>query len=248
MAGSGGSVNEVGTGASADVPATASIASTASTASTEALPAEHRWPVVVAMTGALALYGLVDRSLHIVPAWIVVVIVIAGLVPLVVVNPHHLTRQTRWSRALGIAVAAAFAVVTQISIAVLLVALVSGDADGISMLLNAVGMWLVQIIVFGLLFWELDRGGPVARRVEGVSDRAVQHFRFPQQDGSTPTERRWEPSYVDYGYVALTNMMSFSPTDTMPLTHTAKLLMGWQVLTGFAMLALVIARSVNIIG
>ena len=168
--------------------------------------------------------------------------------PLVVVNPHHLTRQTRWTRAIGIGVAAAFAAVTQISIAVLLVALVSGDADGLSMLLNAVAIWLVQVVVFGLLFWELDRGGPVARRVEGIGDDAVQHFRFPQQDGSNPSERRWEPSYVDYGYVALTNMTSFSPTDTMPLTHTAKLLMGWQSLTGFAMLALVIARSVNIIG
>ena len=214
----------------------------------EALPAEHRWPVVVAMTGALVLYGLVDTSLHVVPAWIVVGIVIVGVVPLVVVTPHHLTRQTRWTRAIGIGVAAAFAAVPQISIAGLLVALVSGDADGLSMLLDAGAIWLVQVVVFGLLFWELDRGGPVARRVEGIGDDAVQHFRFPQQDGSNPSERRWEPSYVDYGYVALTNMTSFSPTDTMPLTHTAKLLMGWQSLTGFAMLALVIARSVNIIG
>jgi hypothetical protein len=217
-------------------------------ASREALPAEHRWPVVVAMTGALVLYGVVDKSLHLVPTWVVVAIVVAGLVPLIVVNPHHLTRQTRWTRILGIVVAVAFAAVTQVSIVVLLIALVAGYADGVSMLLNAVAIWLVQVIVFGLLFWELDRGGPVARRVEGLGDHAVQHFRFPQQDGSNPAERRWEPSYVDYGYVALTNMTSFSPTDTMPLTHTAKLLMGWQSLTGFAMLALVIARSVNIIG
>ena len=220
----------------------------ASEATPEALPAEHRWPVVVAMTGALVLYGLVDKSLHLIPTWIVVAIVVAGLVPLVVVNPHRLTRQTRWSRVLGIVVAMAFAAVTQISIVIILVALLAGETDGLSTLLNAGAIWLVQVVVFGLLFWELDRGGPVARRVEGIGDSAVQHFRFPQQDGSNPAERRWEPSFVDYGYVALTNMTSFSPTDTMPLTHVAKLLMGWQALTGFAMLALVIARSVNIIG
>lgn len=215
---------------------------------TEALPAEHRWPVVVAMTVALVLYSLVTQSLHIVPAWIVVPIVVAGLVPLVVVNPHRLTRQSSWSRALGIAVAAVLAAVTQISVFVILAALVSGDADGLTMLLNAVAIWVIQVIVFALIYWELDRGGPVARRVEGIGDLAPQHFRFPQQEGGGSDSSPWEPSFVDYGYVALTNMTSFSPTDTMPLTHPAKLLMGWQSLTGFAMLALVVARSVNIIG
>ncbi len=218
------------------------------TAGAEALPAEHRWPVVVAMAGALTLFVLVDNDLRVVPAWIVAAVVVIGLVPLVVVNPHRLSRQTRWSRRLGILVAAFFAIMAQITVIQILVALVDGGADGLRMLLNAAGIWLVQVVVFALIFWELDRGGPVARRVEGVADDAPRHFRFPQQEEGEDPLHRWEPAFVDYGYVALTNMTSFSPTDAMPLTHTAKLLMGWQSLTGFAMLALVIARSVNILG
>lgn len=214
----------------------------------EALPAEHRWPAIAAVAGALVLYSLVDGTLHIVPAWIVVVLVAAGLLPLVVVNPHRLTRQTRWSRALGIVVAVVFAAMAQISIIRILIALVDGSADGLSTLLNAAAIWLVQVIVFALIFWEVDRGGPVARRVEGVNDGATQHFRFPQQEEGEDPSHRWEPGFVDYAYVALTNMTSFSPTDSMPLSHTAKALMAWQSLTGFAMLALVIARSVNILG
>lgn len=70
-------------------------------------------------------------------------------------------------------------------------------------------------------------------------------FRFPQEDdGPTP----WRPGFVDYLYFALSNMMAFSPTDVMPLTTRAKALMGFQALTGFVLLALVISRAVNILG
>ena len=214
----------------------------------EQLPAEHRWPAVASMALALVLFALVDDRLHVLPKWIVIGVVVAGFLPLIVLNPHRLTRETRWSRTLSIGIASAFALATQICVVEILVALVSGELDGLMVLANAAAIWVIQVIAFGFIFWELDRGGPVARRVEGTGDPDTAHFRFPQQEEGEDPEHRWQPGFIDYGYVALTNMVAFSPTDTMPLTHVAKLLMGWQSITGFAMLALVIARSVNILG
>jgi uncharacterized membrane protein len=57
----------------------------------------------------------------------------------------------------------------------------------------------------------------------------------------------WRPGFIDYLYLSLTNMTAFSPTDTMPLSARAKILMGVQSVCGFILLALVIARSVNIL-
>jgi uncharacterized membrane protein len=98
-----------------------------------------------------------------------------------------------------------------------------------------------------VLFWEIDRGGPYARRFEGVRDEAPMDFRFPQQDGSPGADPRWRPEFFDYLYFSLSSMMAFSPTDVMPLTRRAKALMAYESLTGFVLLALVIARAVNII-
>ena len=71
-------------------------------------------------------------------------------------------------------------------------------------------------------------------------------FRFPQHDGA-PGNKNWEPAFFDYAYFSLSNMMAFSPTDVMPMTTRAKALMGYQAMTGFALLALVISRAVNIL-
>ena len=108
----------------------------------------------------------------------------------------------------------------------------------------AFGWWQ---IAFAVVFWEIDRGGPYARRFEGVRDDAPMDFRFPQEDGSPGLDPRWRPEFFDYLYFSLSSMMAFSPTDVMPLTRRAKALMGYESLTGFVLLALVIARAVNII-
>ena len=111
----------------------------------------------------------------------------------------------------------------------------------------AAGVWATNVIAFAVVFWEIDRGGPFARRFEGVRDDAPMDFRFPQEEGSPGLDPRWRPEFFDYLYFSLNSMMAFSPTDVMPLTRRAKALMGYESLTGFVLLALVIARAVNII-
>ena len=103
-------------------------------------------------------------------------------------------------------------------------------------------MWLTNIITFGLLFWQLDEGGPLVRAERG---RADPDFEFPQDARG---RAGWSPRLSDYLYVSLTNAIAVSPTDTMPLTRRAKGLMAVESLISYAVVILVVARAVNVLG
>ena len=107
-------------------------------------------------------------------------------------------------------------------------------------------MWATNVIVFALWYWELDGGGPV-RRAEGEAPEKNRDFAFIQMTDPEVRARGWHPHFVDYLYVAFTNASAFSPTDTMPLTRRAKLLMALQSGLSIVTLLLVAARAVNIL-
>jgi uncharacterized membrane protein len=109
---------------------------------------------------------------------------------------------------------------------------------GKSLLSGALAIFLTNIIVFGLWYWELDSPGLSGRRKRSADD-----FKFPQ----SPSQH-WNPLFFDYLYLSITNSTAFSPTDTMPLTHAAKLLMSAQALIALITVVLVTARAVNILG
>jgi len=206
---------------------------------------EHRWPVLIAIAGAIALNALMPASVQLVPAWILPAILALLVIPLVVFNPHRLSRETSWSRWLSVGIAALLALVNQVTIVLTIGELLRGSASGPDVLLTTLQVWVTNFIAFGLVYWELDRGGPVARRVVVAVDGSPADFRFVQDEPVAGTP--WKPGFVDYAYFSLSTMMAFSPTDVMPLTHRAKLLMGYQALTGFILLALVISRAVNVL-
>ncbi len=205
---------------------------------------EHRWPAIVAIAVAVVVYALLPVGLEVIPRWIVPVIAGLLLVPVVVLNPHHLSRETAWSRWLSIGLAFVLAIANQVEVVLLVRELVSGSVRAPSVLVTAAQVWATNVIAYGLVYWELDAGGPVARRVAD-GPRSPADFRFPQAD--EPSLRSWKPAFLDYLYFSLSNMMAFSPTDVMPLTTRAKALMALEALTGFVLLALVISRAVNIL-
>ena len=204
---------------------------------------EHKLPVLVTILGAFTLYLLLPEEISLFPRWVVPAVGAAVLIPLLIVNPRRVSRETTWSRWIGIGFALALALVNQAYVVIIVVQLVNGQIDGPSILLTAFAVWITNVIAFALVYWELDSGGPYARRIEGVRDDAPQDFQFPQQQNGAS----WDPVFFDYAYFSLSNMMAFSPTDTMPLTLRAKALMAYQALTGFVLLALVISRAVNIL-
>jgi uncharacterized membrane protein len=171
-------------------------------------------------------------------------VLVAGLIA---ADPNRLTRESRDLRKLAVAVIVVVGLVNATSLALLIRALVTGGFnDGKTLLGAAAGVWLTNVVVFGLLYWELDRGGPLGRVGARPAPKHVD-LQFPQDAAPDVAPPGWRPAYVDYLFVSLTSSTAFSPTDTMPLTHRAKLLMGSQALVSLLTVGLVAARAVNVL-
>jgi hypothetical protein len=112
------------------------------------------------------------------------------------------------------------------------------EVDGPKLLSSAIAIWLTNVLVFALWYWHVDRGGP-GRRSAGCQSPI--DFQFP-----TPESTDWIPTFPDYAFVALNTATAFSPTDTMPLSHRAKLLMGTESLISLVTIVVVAARAVGL--
>jgi uncharacterized membrane protein len=177
--------------------------------------------------------------------WVLPSVEIAMLAVLVLGNPGRLTVDDARRRALSMALIVTLSVANAISAVRLIARLVDGREEVAGPLLLIGGaIWLTNVIAFSLWYWELDRGGPVAR---AAGTRPYPDFLFPQMDTPELAPPDWEPGYVDYLYVSFTNATAFSPTDVLPLTRWAKLTMLAQSAISLTTVALVIARAVNIL-
>lgn len=207
---------------------------------------EHRWPaslaVVVAIVLQIVLPETVFRGLG--PRWFIPGLEGALLVALVVSNPVHIDRESHLLRAMSLTLIGIITVANIVALGELVSALLNHtSAGGRSLVFASVPIWLTNVIVFGLWYWDLDRGGPAARLHE---NHRRPDFLFPQMStpGSGPN---WTPDFLDYLYTSFTNATAFSPTDTMPLTAWSKLLMMVQSLASLLTVALVVSRAVNIL-
>ncbi len=219
---------------------------------------EARWPAAAGLLVALAFYAALPSEFWPPLRYLVVGIGLLLLIPLIVLNPRRLDRETKWSRRLSLGQAILLLTANSFALVQLIGQLVNASKqDGPPLLLAAVQVWITNVILYALVYWELDRGGPVARRLQPRGDIPPADFRFPQdEDHDAVTEvavrssmkSDWVPGFIDYLYFSLSNSMAFSPTDSMPLSHRAKILMGLESFTGFVILALVIARGVSLLG
>jgi len=219
---------------------------------------EPRLPASVATLLAAALYALLPGTLIVGPRFVIPSLEIVLLAVLIAINPVRMSRTTRWSRQISLALIGLIAITNLIALIVLLRELASvSSGQSVILLLAAGQIWLTNVIVFGLAYWELDRGGPVTRTHAKRSDLPRADFRFSQDENlQTVTEVKigssdiadWVPSFVDYLYVSLTNSSAFSPTDTMPLSSRVKVLMGLQATAALVTSVLVIAKGVGGLG
>ena len=153
----------------------------------------------------------------------------------------HLTRRRLTIATIGLVSAANAA-----SIGLLIHLLLNGASPNASPLLRAaVHMWVVNVLLFALWYWQLDAGGPLQRPTCLPAQR---DFLFPQQTEPALAESGWRPLFLDYLYVSFTNAAAFSPTDTMPLSRWAKMLMLVQSAISLSLAVMVVARAVNILG
>jgi hypothetical protein len=202
------------------------------------------WPAQLAVAVAIALYYTLANKVTIGPNWLVPAVEGALLLTLFVMARGRATSHSRLRRRFALSVVALVSVTNIVSLALLIHYLVTGGkAGGEPLIFSGLVLWVTNVLLFAVWFWELDGGGPVARY---LGESPMPDFLFPQADLSGPFEN-WRPGFHDYLYTSLTNATAFSPTDTMPLTLTAKAVMALQSVSALATIALVLARAVNIL-
>jgi uncharacterized membrane protein len=207
---------------------------------------EQRFPVAVVVAAAIALQVLLPRKLVIHPTWLLPVLEGALIVGLVAANPRRINRTSRALRTASITLIALISLANAWSSGELIAELVNGTSGDNAALLLARGasVYVTNIIVFSLWYWEWDRGGPVAR---SRALRRYPDFLFPQMTQPALAPPDWTPTYLDYLYLSFTNATAFSPTDVMPLARWAKMLMLLQSAISLLIVAFVIARAVNVL-
>ncbi|MCW2512659.1 MAG: hypothetical protein JWR11_1701 [Mycobacterium sp.] len=208
---------------------------------------ENRWPVLIAILAVIAIQRSIPVQYTVLPRWPLIVMELLLLAVLLLINPVRLSRQTTIGRWASLILTAAITVDNTASAVVLANRILSGEVSNKPAVLLGGGaaIFVTNVIAFGIWYWELDRGGPFARR---AGQQPYPDFLFPQMTDPDKAKPDWRPTFVDYLYVSFTNVVAFSPTDTMPLARWAKGMMTVQSLVSMTTIALVIARAVNVLG
>jgi hypothetical protein len=219
-------------------------------------PGEPRLPAAIAVLVAIALYALLPNKLLFLPRVVVPGLELLLFIPLIAANPRRMTKENKGLRRLAIVLMLLIAASNAVALVLLIRRLVGGhdSQEAAGLLLAAGQIWLTNVLVFALAYWELDRGGPVTRTQVARPRLPTADFRFPQDedhDAIQEVAKRssqksgWAPGFIDYLYVSVTNSSAFSPTDTMPLSPRAKLLMAVESVSALTLSVLVISYGVG---
>ena len=209
---------------------------------------EARWPVILAIIAVLFLLMILPRPIAMLPLWIPCVAVIMVIVPMAAVGLT--AAKARWLRIERI-VTLLFFVFVGVGIVVNLASLIremvhrSAGIDGLQLLSSSIAVWVANLLAFSILYWQIDRGGPEARANKAGKKP---DWLFPQEGApveDVPTG--WWPTFVDYLFLGFTTSTAFSPTDTLPLTSRAKILMMLQSTISLATIVVVESRAINIL-
>lgn len=199
------------------------------------------WHVQLVLLGVIILQLLLPARLIALPKYLLPVLEVLCLVGLQFVTPKKPVYNSNVRRLFALALIVLVAVANATSLQLLLEALfTAGKSDAPELLSSAVGIYVTNIVVFALLYWEMDGGGPGVRRANKNDEN---DFLFPQQQANI----QWHPTFTDYLYVSTTNATAFSPTDTLPLSRRAKMVMALQAFLSLLVVAIIAARAINIL-
>ena len=143
-----------------------------------------------------------------------------------------------------VAANAYFTVVLLVDTAVLVTVL-----DGLTvravrgLILDVFAIAVSNILIFSIWYWVIDPPGVVDDEPEGQPWA----FLFPQRASALPRYECWVPRYADYLFLAFTTSFAFSPTDTLPLTRPAKMLMLLQAMISVVTLMGIAASAINVL-
>jgi len=205
---------------------------------------ESRWWAFVAMAVVVAGQWWVSSSLQLQPVWLFPAVAAVLLLVSIGIYLPLRTDPPKVLRVLALGLVTVVVIANAASLGLLVTKVFGGTTlSPTSLLLTGLVLWLVDLTNFALLYWEMDGGGP-EERAEGCRSYPDLLFMQQQQAGWGPDD--WKPTFADYLYVSLTSATAFSPTDTMPLSKQAKLAMGVESALSLGILAVLVARAVNI--
>jgi uncharacterized membrane protein len=207
--------------------------------------AEAFWPVQLTVLAAIGLQFGLSKRVTVGSGWLLPALEGILLIGLSMATPRQLEHEHAKRRATAIALTVFVSCANVFSLAELTHYLLHHEVpNGRELIVSGVLIWLTNVLIFALWYWEIDRGGP-GRRAAGHD--GPPDFLFPQMSDDRIEPREWRPRFIDYLYVSLTNTTAFSPTDTMPLSAMAKSVMGIQALVSLVTIGLVVSRAVNIL-
>jgi hypothetical protein len=208
---------------------------------------ESRWPPALAILFVLFLMAALPGHVHMLPVWVSYLAALAVLVPMAGVA---LTAgNTLWlgiERAIIILLATIYVANTIAELADMIgvITLHPSGQNAFSLLSSSVAIWIANVLTFSLLYWQIDRGGPRAR----ASHLNVKpDWVFPQPAKPEDLPPDWRPLFLDYLYLGYNTATAFSPTDALPLTHRAKMLMMIESMISLLTMVIILSRAINVL-
>jgi uncharacterized membrane protein len=207
---------------------------------------ESAWPARLAVIATIALQLSLPDRLAVGGRFLLPGLEAVLVVGLVVAAPRRLEGHHAIRRRITVALIAFVSFANAVSLYLLAHNLLHKKIpeNGHELIIAGMLIWLTNFMIFGLWYWEIDRGGP-GRRAGG--EDGVPDFLFAQMTDDAIQPAGWRPHFIDYLYVSLTNAAAFSPTDTLPLSHMAKSIMGLQSIISIVTIGLIISRAVNVL-
>lgn len=206
--------------------------------------AEPRWPASLALIACVVLYVVLPDRLVVGPRWLVPVIIVLPLIPLSAYH-HRQPMTSPLARQCTIALISLITLANVTSVWLLVQRLLNTSvSQGRNLIYSAVSIWITNVIIYGIWFWEIDRGGPHLR---AVADSTRFDIQFPQMENPQFAPSAWRPKFTDYLYTSFANGTSFAPADAMPLTRRAKMLFASESVVSLLTISVVAARAVNIL-
>jgi hypothetical protein len=208
---------------------------------------EPRWPPALAILVVLFLLVVLPHHVQVLPVWVFHVAALAVLMVMAAVTlmPAN-TLWKRIERVLIIFLAVAYIANTIVELADMIgvITLHPSKSNAFALLSSSVAIWVANVLTFSMLYWQIDRGGPYAR----ASQLSVKpDWLFPQATAPEDAPPDWRPLFVDYLFLGYNTATAFSPTDALPLTRRAKMLMMLESTISLLTLVIIVSRAINVL-
>ena len=208
---------------------------------------EHRLPVVLTTFAVFFLLAVSPQRIRVFPHWVFYSMAIGTLLPMIIVGIS--VNKTRWMRIEhGVVLLFCFfgCVSNIVGLMTLARAMIRRPSEltGLQLLSSSVAIWISNVLIFTLAYWQVDRGGPHARM---NNTARLPDWHFPAQDFITEVAPGWRPRFIDYLFLGFCTATAFSNTEATPLTHRAKIMMMIQSLISLITIVVVGARAINIL-